>query len=376
MTDTRPESDIELHFCQACGVSIPQSAIDTGLARPQPDQCAFLAAPERCPIKFNQPPAPAAPPPAKETGTRILTTFALLYVVGVTTFLLVREMRREQPKIDLRSVAKIEHVEEVDRKIGSLNHDFRVALGDLETNDGEQSRNIAALDGRVVELVKADKNLAHRVDSRADELGKVILDLAERTVGLKGGMESVLSELRELGGRIDNVARKGGGAQSPNPKKGGAGAPPTPKKSKQDLDNERLLTEYIAKLTDKRATDQTRYNAAVQLGDLRYPEAVEALADALENDKNDLVRRACSWSLGNLGKLSVRAIPRIIAQIGGKQEYVGYMCERALGDITKAVLGQAVTFNFDPTLSARARKKVQGQWEAWWEKNQKKLLPN
>jgi hypothetical protein len=35
-----------------------------------------------------------------------------------------------------------------------------------------------------------------------------------------------------------------------------------------------------------------------------------------------------------------------------------------------------VTFNFDPTMSQRERKKVQKKWEGWWAKNQAQLLPD
>jgi len=378
MSRKRPETDIELHFCQACGVSIPQADIDSGIANPEPGQCAFLNAPERCPIKFNESPSPGAPPPARETATRALVTIGLLYVVGVTTFLLVREMRRETPKVDLTDVARVQHLEQVENEIGRLDEGVRVALQDLEGNDERQRKDIAALDERVVGLVRADEELAERVDARANELRDVVLDLVNRTVGLTSDVESVLEEVRALGGRVEDTARGGGddGADTPKADDGGGREEPKPRKTKQDLENERLLAEYIAKLKDKRATDQTRYNAAVQLGDLSYPEAVEVLAESLENDTNDLVRRACAWSLGNLGKIAVPAIPRLIAQVGGKQEYVGYMCARALGDITKAVLGQAVTFNFDPTMRRRERSKIQKQWEAWWKKNQEKLLPN
>ena len=40
------------------------------------------------------------------------------------------------------------------------------------------------------------------------------------------------------------------------------------------------------------------------------------------------------------------------------------------------MLGQPVTFNFDPTMSQRERRKVQKSWEEWWVKRKAELLPD
>jgi hypothetical protein len=151
-----------------------------------------------------------------------------------------------------------------------------------------------------------------------------------------------------------------------------------PVKPEPATDNEksRVLEENLAQLADRSLNKQARFNAAYHLGELKDPRAVDPLMKALESDPYDLVRRAAAWSLGMMGKEAVRAVPTLIKGLGDKHEYVGYMCERALGEITKAVTGAAVNFGFDPTMNTQRRRNVQRQWEEWWQRNKATLLPS
>lgn len=188
--------------------------------------------------------------------------------------------------------------------------------------------------------------------------------IANRTQLVRDEVEAARNELRALRGEAP--------AAKPPPEP----LPPVempPQRSPEEIERERLVAEYIGKLADKKAPNTTRYNAAVSLGDLRHPTAIPALVDALENDPYDLVCRAAAWSLGMYGKDAIPAIPALIEQLGGKDGTVGYMCERALGEITKAATGTAVSFGYDSNATQRARKKVQKDWEDWWGKNQEQL---
>lgn len=398
MSSEAPGSDIQLHFCQACGVSIPQADIDAGRARPEPDTCAWLHYPERCPIKFgSQPGAPvaaaqarapaptpaprpvAAKPPVPRGGTYALTALALLYVVGATTFLLSRELTREPPKPmrdDLATTAAVQHVA---TKLDEVVAQTQQAFSELRGNDNNQRGDLSSLSDKLNELRHETTRLRQVMRTDIEDLQGTVLDIAKRTGLLKEDNETILRELRGLN---DRFASGGGPAPTkPEPPKTDAGGDekPTPVKpapTPEEIERDKLVKEYIAKLADRKASDQTRYNAAVQLGDLKHPDAVQPLIKALQKDPYDLVCRAAAWSLGMFGKDAIPAIPALIAEIGGKQEYVGYMCERALGEITKAVLGKAVTFNFDPTMSQRERRKVQKKWEEWWSKNRAQLLPD
>ncbi len=379
MSSAKSSSDnIELHFCQACGVSVPQAAVDSGRATCEPDACAWRLHPESCPIDFGQRMAqtPSTEPARNGGGGRVLMLLALLYVVGATTFLLARELSRKPVVVDLQDTARASDVAALATKVGRTESGMHDGLNDLRANDQQQQKRQADLDKKVTALGKSVTDVATGLRAKDDALAEAIVDIGDRTGVLKGTADEALREIRKLAELMRNAPKAAppttNGTETvkkdSEPKK-------SPGKSDQQLEEERLMSDYIAKLKDRRATEQTRYNAAVQLGDLRYKASLDALIEALEKDPHDLVRRAAAWSIGLHGKASIRAIPTLIAQIGGKHEYVGYMCERALGEITKAIYGEPVSFNFDPTMSRNQRKKVEKQWVEWWKKVQPKLMP-
>lgn len=373
-TDVESGTDaIQLHFCQSCGISIPKTDIDAARAHAAPG--GYICA--GCYFQQGARSAATEVVERKEaSGSRALIAVALLYVVGVTTFLLFREVNRQPPIIDLRRVATQPQLEALSRKVDQLNAQTLAALEDLKGNDTRQGQNVAELAGLLAKLNDTTKELSGLLKSQTDDLRSAILDLANRAIGLRGDIGTVLREVRGLEDRVEELGAHGAATPPPKDKPVVEQKPPPQEKSKEEIEAARLRNEYIAKLKDKRASNQTRYNAAVQLGDLKHEDSVKALVEALEKDSNDLVRRAAAWSLGMLGKLAVPAIPTLIEHIGGREEYVGYMCERALGEITKAVLGQAVTFNFDPTMSQRERRKVQKSWQGWWAKHKAEMLPD
>jgi HEAT repeat protein len=149
--------------------------------------------------------------------------------------------------------------------------------------------------------------------------------------------------------------------------------PPIAARSPDEIEREKKVARFAATLADETANDQTRYDAAAQLGQLPSDAAVSALEEALEDDTNKLVRRAAAWSLGQQGKRAVGAIPTLIEQVGSEEQYVGYMAARALGEIAKEVLGEARSFGFSPTMTLEERRAIRKQWREWWEANREKL---
>jgi HEAT repeat protein len=300
----------------------------------------------------------------------------MLYVVGATTFLLVKELRREAPTpVDLDEVANAQSLRDVARQVERLDAELRSAAALLKSNDERAAAGVEELAKRVNSISVEATKLAAGVRGDIEDLYKLTLETSQRAGLLQADVALVLKEQRAIGNRVVGGEGPGGGAPEPGTG-GGPGptvqAPPaTPSQSAEEIERERARKAYVEQLTADRGakTNQVRYNAAVQLGDLKDPAAVPALIDALNNDPYDLVRRAAAWSLSMFGKDAVPAIPALIEQIGGKEEYVGYMCERALGEITKAVTGTAVSFNFDPTMNASQRRKVQKKWEEWWDKS-------
>lgn len=357
---------IELHFCRRCGISIPQSDIESERARAVPGGFLCDACVLDTPTAMARPAAPSAPAAAPVAGSRALVLLALLYVVGATTFLLVRELTRPPPQQQRGDLLSANDIDPLARKIDTLDEQTRASLADLKGNDERQRQDLHALSLALNALSDDSARNLREIRARLDDLEALAKAVANRTQLVRDEVEAARNELRQLRG------------EAPAPKPPQDPLPPVempPQRSPEEIERERLVAEYIAKLADRKAPNTTRYNAAVSLGDLRHPTAIVALVDALENDPYDLVCRAAAWSLGMYGKEAVSAIPALIRQLGGKDGTVGYMCERALGEITKAATGTAVNFGFDSNATQRQRRTVQKKWEDWWEQNKGTLQP-
>jgi len=383
---------IELHFCRDCGISIPISDIEAGQANPALPGCAYAR--DNCSNRSSAP-VPDAPAPvtggvrtatraaparvdsAREGGLRIVAAIALLYVVGASTFLLFRDLSRPPAKVILPTdIAMHRDLRDLERKIDAVDKGTRETLAQIRSGDTLQASTLASLRTRLKELSAALASANDASETRDKELNRGLLALTEETLGLKTPIADILTRLDDgavvLGGDpAGNSGKKDPGATNKDPAtKPQTGAPPVDPKVRKQVD------AFIKQLTDRSASDQTRYNAAVQLGDLGHPSAVEPLLAALRKDPYDLVRRAAAFSLGMLGKHSIVAIPTLIEGVAKQEEYVGYMCARALSEISKATLGRAEEFGYDPTMTARQRKSVMAKWQAWWDKNRTLIQPS
>jgi len=361
---------IELHFCRDCGISIPIADIESGRANPALPGCAYGL--ERCTNRREAPEAvvPPVPRPARAngggdaSGVRVVAALALLYVVGVSSFLLFREVRREPPRIILPSdIAMVRDIRDLGRKIEEVDQQARTALDQLKSNDSLQATTLASLRQRLGELTDALRRESDASNERDRNLSHGLLALTETTMGLKTPLGDILMRLDKL----LSAPRPTGTGNGGTAKTDGTGPKPGP--NPDDAKIRAQVDEFVKQLGDRASSDQTRYNAAVQLGDLGHPAAVAPLVQALQKDPYDLVRRAAAFSLGMLGKHAVEAVPVLIEGVSKQEEYVGYMCARALGEIAKATLGQTVEFGYDPTMSAKQRREVMLKWQEWWEKN-------
>ncbi|MHC4939695.1 MAG: HEAT repeat domain-containing protein [Planctomycetota bacterium] len=358
---------IELHFCRDCGISIPIADIESGRANPALPGCAYGM--ERCSHRKEAPEvaAPTAARPVRTApdgggGMRIVLALALLYVVGTTTFLLFREVQRKPPEIRLPSdVAMVRDIRDLGRKLEAVDEQAQRALEQLKSNDSLQATTLSGLRQRIHELGDALRRTNDSAQERDREVARGLLSLTEEVMGLKTPLGDIMMRLDKLG---DGAAR-------PQPETTVRKKTTQPDKNEptEDPKLRAQVEDFIKQLGDRAQSDQNRYNAAVQLGDLGHPAAVTPLMTALQKDPYDLVRRAAAFSLGMLGKHAVPAIPVLIEGVSKQEEYVGYMCARALGEIAKATLGQTVEFGYDPTMSRKQRNEVRDKWNEWWEKN-------
>jgi hypothetical protein len=359
-THGSPESmEIQLHFCQRCGISIPVADVASGRAHPAPG--GYVCA--SCRIVPDE--VAAAPPGGARAGRSgpWPLTLALLYLVGATSFLLYREATRDAPRFELPPVASPGSVAALDARLRELRDQTSKAVEALDAALRAHREEIEAARAEVGEVARdlrrgeaaslgRDEQILSAVDALARRTGITRSDVAEE---IAAQMERLRRELAERG------AGGGAAAQAPPP----APPPADPKVAEQ----ERLVREYVVKLQSKDLPELQRYTAAVRLGELKHAAAVEPLAKALESDSAELVQRGAAWALGALGRKSVAAIPALIRQIGGKREWVAYMCDRALGDISQDALAARASFGFDPQMTQRERQAVQKKWEEWYAKN-------
>jgi hypothetical protein len=133
----------------------------------------------------------------------------------------------------------------------------------------------------------------------------------------------------------------------------------------------RVVAHYVKLARDP--SDDVRYNAIAQLGEMRAVDGREALLEALAKDKYQVARRAAAWALGRLGKDGVPAIPALIREVGGEFPLLGHQCDGALSRIAAAALGEAVTMGYAADLPPAERLLVQKKWQEWFEKNRERL---
>ncbi len=177
--------------------------------------------------------------------------------------------------------------------------------------------------------------------------------------GAIAAYRKALTTFREALAKEDGKAPEGKEAPEPAPADDG-----TPEGRKR-------VVAYYVKLLEN-PSDDVRYNAVAQLGEMRAVEARDALLLTLEKDKHALARRAAAWALGRIGKEGAPAIPALIREIGGEFPLLGFMCDGALSNITEA-LGERVTLGFKTDMTAAERLDVQKKWQEWFEKNRDRL---
>ena len=238
---------IQLHFCQKCGISVPVGDIETGRARPAPGGyiCAGCIYEDLAAAG-----ATTAEPPSSGIY-RVLSTFALLYLVGATSFLLYRELHRVETSVDLSPVASREDTMRLDEKLTALGDQQRGAVLTLQDNDQRLSESMTALNGRLSESEKGALRWRIDSDKRDYELSKNLLSLAEKTVGLKGELTAIVEQETAAIKAALKAAPRGAGAQAPASTQPAAATVKTPAASPSE--QSRQVQEWIQKLGDMKA---------------------------------------------------------------------------------------------------------------------------
>lgn len=186
----------------------------------------------------------------------------------------------------------------------------------------------------------------------------------------KGDLDGAIAEYRAglavFRAAVEKQQEKVAEAEAPAPKPEAAPADDGTPEAKA-----RVVAYYVKLLGH--ASDDVRYNAVAQLGEMRAVAARDALLDVLAKDKYQVARRAAAWALGRLGKDGVPAIPTLVREVGGEFPLLGHMCDDALSKIAEAALGEAVSMGFKADMTPAERLEIQKKWQAWLDANRAKL---
>ena len=388
---------MEIHFCDLCNESVPQSDLDEGKAfirkgrvvcatcdglmssPPSPGAAAPQLSsqpPGSAPGSIGAPgatgatgatgaPAPAGGPRAEAVAPAgrssygallagFLAVGAMLLVAGVT--FMVQERLTEAVedaragRNALRDSLALEDGRLTDRfeaqreahasDFRALNENLMNLRSALEVQSAELKGMIQGLDGRI-EGLGAKISLLEGYDGRVRDNERELADVANLVAGLQGDARLLAEGLLELENRMAGVRVQ----EEP----AAAGPPPW-----------LALTEDL-----KSPNSGTRWTAVQALGETRDPAVIKYLVPMLE-DVDIFVRMATARILGDLK--SPTAIPALINALEDEEPSVR---EAAVVSL-RSLSGR--NFKFDPTASDNDRARRVKAWRDWWEKNQDDYL--
>lgn len=302
-----------------------------------------------------------------------LTFLLVLYAAGVTTFLLITEMRREKPNPDAVSNAVVAEIQRRDAKLEkhlsdlynakleSLSGEMKEAFGSAEVHRGQLHDSAALLASRTDEQTKEVKTRFEGMDRRQSRLEEEINDLRRWLIKVQNTGEELLRRQADMEAQRERDAAKPPPTQPDPAVEAGKPQPDTP--AKPDPDHERELQMWIERLKSK--NNDLVFTATVKLADLKDLRAAKPLIDVLEKHKDFYARLGAATALGTL--MSVDAVPSLIEALSDKDELVRTAANEALIAITEQDLG------FAADMSRNERQKTQRAFRTWLKKNEPML---
>ena len=342
----------EVHFCNVCNQSIPESALERGCAVRVEGRIVPLATPDAATQG-----TPSAPRPTAIWGW---TLVVLASIAGAAFALDARlgEVERGLSE-DLSSMSwsaqkQTDLLGEIDRRVAAA-----VQSGDL------QPLGEAIADAR--EILRADvKELGVSVaagDPRWGDAREALRRIEDALVQHGARMALIQDEVRAL--TRDVAAWSARPAPSPmgvgDPDRGEAfGQPPGPTRAPDaapgGLPPE--IAHHASRLTD--ADDGVRFEAVDQLLQTK-DERVYPMLVPLAKDPDLFVRRFVLEGLSE--HRSAGSVEALLTALADPEEVVRHTAYLGLQRLT----GQTIAF--DPGGSADQRSAAQRRWRQWWDKN-------
>lgn len=355
--DTDEADTMDIRFCEITKESIPDGEFEAGRAITVGGKSYYVSA--------------ALQRLMARSRVRGWLTFALvLYAAGVTTFLLLTELKREKPDPNAVSEAVVAEMQRRDTKLEShladlygqkldgFAREVRTALKDAETHRGELHEGTAALASRLDAQTDAVKRGFQGSETRQNRVEEQIEEVRRWLLNLQGTADDLLkrqAEVEAMRAAQPAPAQPTGPIAEKPKREPGADEP--------DPEHEAQVTMWIERLRDK--NNDLVFTATVKLADLKDLRATEPLMVVLAKHKDFYARLGAATALGTLQ--AVDAVPALIDALGDKDELVRTAANEALIAIT----GEDMSFAAD--MSRNERQRVQRKYRTWFKENELKL---
>lgn len=299
-----------------------------------------------------------------------LTFLLVLYAAGITTFLLIAEMRREKPNPNAVSDAVVAEMQSRDTKLEAhltdlynakldgISKDIKTSFESAETHRGKLHDSAALLAKRTDDQTKDAKGRFEGMDRRLERVEDEIVDLRRWLIKVQGTGEEILRRQNEI-----EANRPGPGevpAATPTKPDADPKGPVTNKPDEPDPEHERELKMWIERLKSK--NNDLVFTATVKLADLKDLRATQPLLTVLDKHKDFYARLGAATALGTL--TAVDAVTPLIDALADKDELVRTAANEALIAITGQDLG------FDADMSRNERQKTQRKFRTWFKQNE------
>lgn len=292
-----------------------------------------------------------------------------LYAVGVTSYLLVREVSRKAP--DEQKLA------------AAVNDKFVANLNTLEeamhaADRDRAARLTKAFDGRLGEASKHRKEIHTAVaglsaafDKQEEGLGKRLEMADKRQSRMEAEVSKLLDWILKIQGTAQDLATRFAEERAKERAQPRPVAPaPTPEVANPPVatpdggeEHERKLKMWIARLKDK--DHDIVFTATVKLADLGDLRAAKPLAAVVRDHKDYYARLGAVTALGTLK--AVDGVETLIDALDDKDDLVRMNASENLTAITSQ------DFPFDADMSRNERSKVKRRWRTWFKENENAL---
>ncbi|MDJ0975164.1 MAG: HEAT repeat domain-containing protein [Planctomycetota bacterium] len=349
---------MDIRFCEITKESIPDGEFEAGRAVTVGGKSYYVSAALQRMM-------------ARSRVRGWLTFLLVLYAAGVTTFLLLTELKREKPNPDAVSQAVVAEIERRDKRLES--HLTQLYSEKVDGFAGEVRDALAAAEKHRGTIHDATADLASRLDEQTKEVKEQIEGRDNRQGRVEDQIEEVRRWLLNIQGTADELLKRQAemeaqrAAQPAAPAKPDgpvATAPKTePDANAPDPEHEAQVKMWIERLKDK--NNDLVFTATVKLADLKDLRATQPLIVVLAKHKDFYARLGAATALGTLQ--AVDAVPALIDALGDKDELVRTAANEALIAITSN------DQNFAADMSRNERQKVQRKYRTWFKNNEMEL---